>query len=124
MKLLVCGGRDFVDTEMLYRVLDEIHEQNGVDVIFQGGARGADIMAYFWACERQIPEIRQYNAQWDDEGKKAGSIRNARMLRKSQPDAVMAFPGGIGTADMMRKALAKGYTVYEIDETGGVTLHE
>ena len=124
MKLLVCGGRAFADTEMLYRVLDEIHEQNGVAIIIQGGAKGADIMSYFWACERQIPEIRQYNAQWDDEGKKAGTVRNARMLRKSQPDAVMAFPGGVGTADMVRKALAKGYTVYEIDEAGGLTIHE
>lgn len=124
MKLLVCGGRDFADVKMLYRVLDEIHEQNGVDILIQGGARGADSFAWFWACERQIPEIRQYNAQWDDEGKKAGTVRNARMLRKSQPDAVMAFPGDVGTADMVRKALAKGYVVYEIDDAGELTIHE
>lgn len=124
MKLLVCGGREFADGKLLYRILDEIHEQYGVDILFQGGADGADIGAYHWACEHQIPEIRQYNAQWTNEGDKAGPIRNARMLRKSQPDIVVAFPGDVGTADMVRKSLAKGYTVYEIDSTGDLTIHE
>ena len=124
MKLLVCGGRDFYNDIMAWGVLDKIHAQEGVSVLIHGGAKGADRIAFEWAAEMQIPEIRQYNAQWENEGKKAGSVRNARMLRKSQPDAVVAFPGGTGTADMVRKSLAKGYTVYAIDEAGELTIHE
>ena len=43
----------------------------------------------------------------------AGPVRNARMLVE-KPDLVIAFPGGPGTADMVRRARAAGVEVVEI----------
>lgn len=44
-------------------------------------------------------------------GKAAGPIRNQRMLDEGKPDLVVAFPGGRGTADMVRRAKAAGVPV-------------
>jgi predicted polyphosphate/ATP-dependent NAD kinase len=38
------------------------------------------------------------------QGKAAGIIRNQRMLDEGKPDLVIAFQGGDGTADMVRRA--------------------
>jgi hypothetical protein len=48
-------------------------------------------------------------------GRKAGPIRNQRMLDEHKPDLVVAFPGGRGTADMVRRARKSGVEVTEID---------
>ena len=46
----------------------------------------------------------------------AGPERNARMLAEGRPDLVVAFPGGTGTADMVRRAKAAGVRVVEVVE--------
>lgn len=48
------------------------------------------------------------------EGKAAGPIRNQRMLDDGKPDRVLAFPGGRGTANMVKLAKAAGVPVHEI----------
>lgn len=40
-------------------------------------------------------------AEWDRLGRKAGPIRNQRMLDEGKPALVIAFPGGTGTAGMV-----------------------
>lgn len=52
-----------------------------------------------------------YPAEWEAHGKAAGPIRNAHMLSDFKPDLVVAFPGGRGTADMVKKAQDAGVTV-------------
>lgn len=54
-----------------------------------------------------------FRADWEQCGRQAGPLRNARMLAEGRPDAVIAFPGGKGTADMVRKARAAGLPVVE-----------
>ena len=46
-------------------------------------------------------------ADWTKHGKAAGPIRNQKMLDEC-PDLVVAFPGGKGTADMVRRAMKAG----------------
>ena len=46
--------------------------------------------------------------------KSAGHIRNQVMLDKGKPDVVVAFPGGRGTADMVRRAEGAGIEVRRI----------
>jgi hypothetical protein len=54
--------------------------------------------------DRNIPsEI--YHADWQL-GRKAGPIRNQRMLDEGRPELVIAFPGGRGTSDMTARARA------------------
>ena len=52
-----------------------------------------------------------YPAAWD-RGRRAGPERNQRMIEIGEPDGGVAFPGGCGTADMVRKARAAGLVVW------------
>lgn len=99
-RVLVCGGREYTDRNALYAALDRLHAERGFTALIAGGARGADNLAAEWANDRGVPtEI--YMAEWDRLGRKAGPIRNKRMLDEGKPDLVVAFPGGKGTAGMM-----------------------
>jgi len=102
-KVLVCGGRDFVDYEFLAKTLCTIHKVRPITLLVHGAARGADSLAGEWADSRQIPVI-EYPADWDRYGKRAGRIRNAFMLKDAKPHFVLAMPGGKGTAHMVRIA--------------------
>jgi hypothetical protein len=114
MRLLVCGGRDYANRDRVYAALDRVHAKRGVTCVIDGAARGADTLAHNWAVERGIANER-YPANWSRDGKAAGPIRNARMLLESSPDAAVAFGGGLGTADMVRRVKAARLPVWEID---------
>jgi hypothetical protein len=111
MKILVCGGRHYSDRETVFAVLDRVACKHPDLVIIQGGARGADRLAWSWANSRGI-ETRTFVADWENQGKAAGTIRNKRMLEVGRPDAVIAFPGGVGTAHMVRIANAAKLPVW------------
>jgi hypothetical protein len=79
-------------------------------VVIAGGARGADTIAAEWAEHRGIP-AEVYMADWERLGRKAGPIRNQRMLDDGGPNLVVAFPGGTGTAGMTGIAHKAGVEV-------------
>lgn len=54
MRVLVCGGRDFSDTALLARTLNDLSRTEIVDCIIEGGARGADRMAGYWARKHRV----------------------------------------------------------------------
>lgn len=137
---LVCGGRsygvprddpsmtpaqrmdDFLratyERTRLFNVLDEqkdLHEYHiePVALVIHGAAPGADSLAKEWADLRGIAE-NGYPADWTRFGRKAGPIRNQRMLDQGKPDIVIAFPGGRGTADMVRRARTAGIPALEV----------
>jgi hypothetical protein len=111
MRVLVCGGRNFHDGDMLIEALNEIHAATPITLVIQGGAAGADRLAGYWAYRRAI-ECKVYPAQWKRYGNRiAGPIRNQLMLDDGKPDLVVAFPGGSGTADMVRRARTAGVPV-------------
>lgn len=115
MRVLVCGGRDYQDSRRVYAVLDKLHAEAGIDCIIEGGARGADALARSWAEHPYgCGHVETYEADWESQGTFAGPARNARMLAEGRPDVVIAFPGGRGTADMVRKARRAGVKVVEI----------
>lgn len=76
-----------------------------------GPYRGADYWAHQWALARGKPTIRVH-AEWQAKGRAAGPIRNQLMLDEHTPDALVAFPGGRGTADMVRRATAAGLKMW------------
>ena len=117
MRLLVCGGRDFGDRQRAYRILDQLARMHQIDVLIEGDARGADRIAGYWARVRKIDNLK-FRADWATHGKAAGAIRNQRMLDEGKPDMVLAFPGGRGTADMVRRARAAGIAIlHEVERT-------
>jgi hypothetical protein len=112
MKVLVCGGRDFDDEELLYHTLDSIKD---ITLLIHGDAPGADTLADRWAEVRKVPR-KAYPAEWARFGRAAGPIRNQGMIDETKPDLdlVVAFPGGRGTEDMIRRALKAGIDVMKV----------
>ena len=113
MRVLIFGGRDFTDSEALYKYLDKFHRENLITTVIEGDARGADRMAGYWARKNKI-NLLIFKADWDKYGKAAGFIRNKQMRDEGKPDVGIACPGGVGT-EMMKKLLSeKGIPVYDI----------
>lgn len=110
MRVLVCGGRDYHDRDHIWNTLVSIPD---VTCIIHGCATGADSEAMIVAEALGIKHA-PFRADWHTHGKAAGPIRNQRMLDEGKPDLVVAFPGGRGTADMVKRAKAAGIPVREV----------
>jgi predicted Rossmann-fold nucleotide-binding protein len=123
MRILVCGGRYYSNRFKVHSVLNQLLEEHGSLTVIQGGATGADMLVREWCAKAMRPgsrvkgkvEMIEVPAEWETHGRKAGPIRNARML-EHKPDLVVAFPGGRGTADMIAKAREAGVEVREIED--------
>jgi hypothetical protein len=109
MKVLVTGGRDFADREMLFACLDCIHSETPITHVIHGGATGADNLADQWAKSHGIP-LTSFPADWMKYGKSAGPIRNREMIA-TKPDLVVAAPGGRGTKNCVDMAINAGIRV-------------
>lgn len=110
-KILVCGGRDFNDRQLLFDTLESIrkskrHEEDNLEII-SGMAKGADSLAVEYAKAFGLP-LNKFFAEWEKYGKSAGYRRNTRMLVEGKPDLVVAFPGGKGTEMMIKIAKEAG----------------
>ena len=110
MRLLVCGDRNWKDYDLLLQEVTTLHP----DIVIEGEARGADLMARTAAYSLGI-EVIAFSAQWDKYGRAAGPIRNQQMLTEGRPDMVLAFHDSItsskGTANMIRIAKLAGVPV-------------
>jgi len=124
MRVLVCGGRDYDDWDTLHYTLynifdDGVRNLNETFTIVEGGAIGADFLARAWGKYMSIEfpvVVEEYPADWKTHGKAAGFIRNQQMLDEGKPDLVVAFPGGNGTADMIRRAEKAGIPVVKAEK--------
>ncbi len=117
IKLLVTGGRTYFDREVVDSSLDQVLlYYNKIGAVIHGDANGVDALADDWAWKRGIQQVK-CPANWTYNGKAAGPIRNRSML-VLQPDLVVAFPGGTGTADMKKAAAERGIRVWEAVESG------
>lgn len=112
MRILVCGGRDFADSDLLNRTLDQLAKTHFIEAVIEGNGRGADRMAGFWARKHGIDNLK-YPPDWDRYGAAAGPMRNQEMIDDGRPDLVIAFPGGRGTQDMIKRALVAGIEVVQ-----------
>jgi hypothetical protein len=115
MKVLVCGGRDFNDWDLLHEVLNGLNNDKAIDCIIEGDARGADRLAGQWAQQHGIG-LRIFVPEYDQFGPRlAPPLRNQRMLDEGKPDLVVAFPGGGGTKDMISRAIKAGVPIHEVN---------
>lgn len=108
--VLVTGGRYFNLKDEVNATLSAVQRRGEILELHEGGATGADELGKLWALMNNIP-VFTHEADWKLYGNRAGSIRNARMLRHAKPDLVVAFPGGNGTQDMVKRARAEGVKV-------------
>lgn len=78
-RMIVAGGRDFSDEELLNTTLDALRAELGDIEIVSGHARGADQLAESYAKKHMIP-LKTFPAEWRTYGRGAGPIRNQAML--------------------------------------------
>lgn len=112
MRVLVTGGRFYDDMYTVYTTLSAIN----ITLLIHGAADGADSLAADYAEDKGIPQwpFPVPREEWRRLGKKAGPMRNQRMIDEGKPDLVVAFPGNDGTGDMCRRAKKAGLEVREI----------
>ena len=109
---IVCGGRHFADRQFMFDTLDQLARQRGKFDIVTGGGRGADNLADEYAGMRGV-DLRVFGADWIRYGRSAGPRRNADMIAQSGAVLCIAFAGGRGTADIVRRARKAGIEVLE-----------
>jgi hypothetical protein len=97
-------------------LLDAINRSNfEITGVINGKAKGVDTLASRYALENNIA-LEEYpvsQEEWNQYGKRAGPMRNTRMLNKSNPDAILAIWDGesTGTGDMITKGIKAGIIV-------------
>ena len=119
-KVLVCGGRAYKNTKAVEAALDAEFERSADGLlVVHGGSSGADAIANAWVWGKKARGLNVgaevHPADWARHGKAAGPIRNTEMAL-TFPDVVLAFRGGEGTADMVRKARKHGLSVVCFDD--------
>lgn len=120
VRVLVCGGRNYADRGRLFAAMDDLHGHLDFSAVIHGGAPGADSLAGEWARSRGVEEIA-VPADWKRHGKAAGPRRNQSMLDDHHPTCVVAFPGGKGTADMVRRAASARLGIIHTGRPGDLT---
>lgn len=121
-RIIVAGGRDFEDYDLLEEKVTEIIDELGAEEfeIVSGGARGADKLGETYANQRDLP-WRRFPAEWDKYGKGAGHVRNAQMGNYATEDGytgvLIAFWDGnsTGTSNMISIAKRLKMKIYIIN---------
>jgi hypothetical protein len=115
MKLIIAGGRDFVDLSHAIVCINKLIDQGkiqeeGLEIV-SGMARGADTVGINIASSNKLP-LHEFPANWDKHGKAAGFLRNIDMAKFS--DALVAFWDGQskGTEHMIKTMRSKNKPVY------------
>lgn len=108
-QIIVTGGRHYEDRLMIHKVLSLINP----DLVVQGGASGADLLARTWARVNKKEHDTIY-ADWNKYGRAAGPYRNREMLEKYPNATVVAFPGNNGTENCIKQAKELNMTVIRV----------
>jgi hypothetical protein len=102
MKLIIAGGRDFIDYNNLHQTVWQLYGDDTITEIVSGTANGADKLGERFADAHGIT-VKRLAADWELHGKSAGHIRNGSMARYA--DELLAFWDGdvknSGTFDMI-----------------------
>lgn len=113
MKIVIAGGREFNNYELLREKCDEIIDSNFAEIV-SGGAKGADTLGETYAKERGY-DVKLFPADWKTHGRKAGPIRNLQMAEYG--DMLIAFWDGnsSGTRNMIENGKKLGLVVHVIN---------
>lgn len=110
MKVIIAGGRDFLDYDLLKSICDHmLSNLNSVEIV-SGGAKGADLLGERYANESGIP-CKIFPADWEKYGKGAGYKRNSEMAVYA--NCLIAFWNGEsrGTRHMINTAKKHGLQI-------------
>lgn len=105
LRIIIAGGRDFDDEELLFETLDNIlrkRKPSEVQIV-SGCAKGADKLGEKYAEARGI-NVKRFPAEWDIHGNAAGPIRNEEMAEYANACVCFWDTRSKGTKDMIARA--------------------
>ena len=121
MKIIIAGGRDFNNYELLRSSMVNILSlilpptmRPGEVTIVSGGARGADTLGERYAHETNMM-LKIFPAEWDKYGKSAGYRRNELMAEYGNVLVACWDGQSRGTKHMIDIAKARGLRVFIIN---------
>ena len=112
-RIAFTGGVHCEDQERIWAVLDKVLEKYPDMVLLHGGAdTGADRIAFLWARQHKVPQVA-FKPDFNRDGmKRAGFVRNDRML-EVVPAGVVVFPGSGISLNLRDKARKLGIPVWD-----------
>lgn len=117
--MTVTGSRSIEDVKFIFECLDDFLLLYSLDpsklVLNSGHARGVDLIAESWAKERELLDIRTFLPEWKTLGKKAGMVRNVKMIDLSSHVCAIWDGQSTGTKGAIdyAKSRNKLYKVYD-----------
>lgn len=109
MKTIIAGSRSITDQALVDRAI--LKSGFIITEVFCGTASGVDQCGLEWANEHRIP-VRWYPADWEEEGRKAGLLRNERMAKQAEAAVVIWDGVSRGARDMIQRAKRHGLKLY------------
>jgi len=102
VKVIIAGGRDIDDPDLLEEALDDFPYE--ITEVVCGLAPGVDLLGKSWAKRNDIPVV-EFPAEWDRYGKLAGPIRNRKMAKYA--DVLLLIWNGLspGSANMSKEMI-------------------
>lgn len=123
MKILFSGDRNFTDGAYIHSIISNYADENLT--IINGGCTGVDMLATN-ACNKLKVPVKIYMAEWRRCGKKAGPIRNTRMIVEELPDLIIAIHPDIqnskGTKNMINQAIQSNIQVLLYDGVSNIPI--
>lgn len=124
-RIIIAGSCSFNDYGLMCRYLDKYlfdYVNDEIEIV-SGHASGADSLGERYATEHNI-KLTIFEAKWKEQGRKAGPIRNTKMVEYAYQNngELIAFWNGKshGTMDTINKVKRKGMkcniVLYESDE--------
>jgi hypothetical protein len=92
-RIIIAGSREGIHPDLIFGTLDRLFGRPAewITELVSGTARGVDSIGEDWARQRGV-RIRQFPAEWDKFGKRAGFLRNQQMAEYA--DCLVAFWNG------------------------------
>lgn len=107
MNIIIAGGRDFNDYELLKKEVDDFiktyKNPHETITIFSGGAKGADNLGEKYAKNNNY-RLYLFPADWANNGKSAGMLRNIEMAKLADAAIIFWDKKSKGTAHMIAQA--------------------
>ncbi len=115
VKVIIAGSRTITDQETVFKAVDKIVEEYHLSVgeVVSGKARGVDTLGEEWAETKGIP-VRDFPADWENLGRRAGFVRNGKMAMYSNV-LIALLPKDEdtpGTKNMIDQAKANALLTY------------
>jgi hypothetical protein len=112
-RIAVTGGRNYDNKLVVFNTLDDyVSNIKDTILLMHGGCTGADQLAKEWARLRGIHNA-EVEALFNYYGPIGGPKRN-KMIIDMAPNILIAFPGGKGTANMLKQAQDQGIVTINV----------